>query len=557
MNRSPLETGGGATPTAGDFERARQVVATSGIGAVIEPHLEHGTGRPRMLPLRALLVAFQINALGRHHQAHLVEAARVLNAMTDQQRGRLGITSWDPTETYARVERLFVEVCQVLEDADEGHDATWFANALARASIPKDMLTSHSVAVDGTDVETWGRLRGSTIHVDLDGEAAETQLTEETSAVALNKRGTVKTARVFGVGPDGRKQYTKDTDARAGHRSAKGNRSSGPYVGYELHLAAQTRDVKWTNYSDRITLGPEVPAVITTCVLAPAGTHRGNAIVEELIRSKEELASFDDVVWDPGYSLCQPGTTGYPLAKAGVEQTIELVTHQRGIRPFAGEALLLDGQLYSRFLPAELRDLAMPPRGAPGHLKRAYEKHFNLRSRFRYVRHARPDHEGVTRWKCPFCAGLLRSRQLPTTMRRSRTAPLVELPEWVTQCCQGTLSAPPAELPLTQRIPFGTTAWRLSMFRRQAVESVNAALQGAFTSVARGFFRVFGLVKITVLLGFTIAAYNLDRVRSFRAKLAAEAAQPKTRAKRRLGTWNSCMPAEPETTDDEIDGPSG
>ena len=95
------------------------------------------------------------------------------------------------------------------------------------------------------------------------------------------------------------------------------------------------------------------------------------------------------------------------------------------------------------------------------------------------------------------------------------------------------------------------------MFRHQAVESVNAALQGAFTSVARGFFRVFGLVKITVLLGFTIAAYNIDRVRSFRAKLAEEATQPKTWAKRRLGTWDSCIPAEPEPIDDETDGPPG
>ena len=55
------------------------------------------------------------------------------------------------------------------------------------------------------------------------------------------------------------------------------------------------------------------------------------------------------------------------------------------------------------------------------------------------------------------------------------------------------------------------------MYRRQAVESVNAALQGSFANLARGFVRVFGVVKITMLLGFTVAAFNLDRVRSFRA----------------------------------------
>src|SRR5580698_8291793 len=158
-------------------------------------------------------------------------------------------------------------------------------------------------------------------------------------------------------------------------------------------------------------------------------------LVDALIASKPHVQDLADVVWDPGYSLCQPGTTVYPLAQAGIEQTLELVTHQRGIRPFAGEALLLDGQLYSPLLPPELRDLAMPPRGAPRALRRAYEKKFNQRARYRYFRHAKPDADGVTRWRCPFCAGLLRSRNFPKTMRRSRKAPLLALAEEVTHCC--------------------------------------------------------------------------------------------------------------------------
>ena len=52
---------------------------------------------------------------------------------------------------------------------------------------------------------------------------------------------------------------------------------------------------------------------------------------------------------------------------------------------------------------------------------------------------------------------------------------------------------------------------------------------------------MFGRTKISVLLGFTVAAYNLDRVRSFRAKQAEDEAQPRRRAKRRLGTWSDCV----------------
>ena len=130
-------------------------------------------------------------------------------------------------------------------------------------------------------------------------------------------------------------------------------------------------------------------------------------------------------------------------------------------------------------------------------------------------------------------------------MRRSRTAPLVEAKAEC--CCSGILTAMPVELPWWQSITFGTTAWRISMARRQVVESANSALKGAFADLGRGFFRVVGLVKTTVLLGFTLAAYNLDRVRSFKAKHGLDAdgqvvERPRPRrARRRSGTWSEIV----------------
>ena len=99
----------------------------------------------------------------------------------------------------------------------------------------------------------------------------------------------------------------------------------------------------------------------------------------------------------------------------------------------------------------------------------------------------------------------------------------------------------PAELPWWQRIPFGTTAWRLSMGRRQVVESVNAALKGTFADLARGFLRVMGQTKMTILLGFTIAGYNLDRIRSYRAKQRAQEEAKPAQPKRRRGTWQDIV----------------
>ena len=297
--------------------------------------------------------------------------------------------------------------------------------------------------------------------------------------------------------------------------------------------------------------------MITTVNLVPAGTHRGRAVVDALIDAKQQGNQLSEVVWDPGYSLCQPGTTAHPLAQAGIIQTFQPVTHQRGTTPFSGEALSIDGQLFSSHLPDALRDLPAPPRGASLEDKLVYEAKFNQRARWRLVRHAGPDGDGVTRWRCPFCAGLLRSRKFRKTMRGSRRAPLVDVGENVTKCCQGIVSVPPVELALSQRIPFGTTAWRISMGRRQVVESVNSALKGAFVDLARGFFRVLGQVKMTVLLGFTLAAYNLDRVRSFRAKQALSDETPHRRAKRRKGTWADVVTTLNQVTSPGIRGPSG
>jgi hypothetical protein len=98
--------------------------------------------------------------------------------------------------------------------------------------------------------------------------------------------------------------------------------------------------------------------------------------------------------------------------------------------------------------------------------------------------------------------------------------PLVPVNDSCETCCDGILTAQAAEMAWWQRITFGTTAWRISMGRRQVAESVNAALKGAFNDLGRGFMRVVGVTKMTVMLGFTVASYNLDRIRSSRPSTA-------------------------------------
>ncbi len=66
-----------------------------------------------------------------------------------------------------------------------------------------------------------------------------------------------------------------------------------------------------------------------------------------------------------------------------------------------------------------------------------------------------------------------------------------------------------------------------------------------------------GLVKIKVLLAFTLAAYNLETIRSFLARKAVveeEARKPRRRKKRRKQTWHDLVAVSPATGPDPPPG---
>ena len=76
-------------------------------------------------------------------------------------------------------------------------------------------------------------------------------------------------------------------------------------------------------------------------------------------------------------------------------------------------------------------------------------------------------------------------------------------------------------------------------------------------SLSRGVFRVFAQTKLSVLLGFTLAAYSLDRVRGFRSKQAEDEAKPLRRAKRRQGTWRDYISRKGDPVSPSATNPPG
>jgi hypothetical protein len=99
-------------------------------------------------------------------------------------------------------------------------------------------------------------------------------------------------------------------------------------------------------------------------------------------------------------------------------------------RPFSEDALLIDGHLVSSHVPIELRRLMpMPPMKSTAEESAKYEGAFNQLAQYRFERNVgRPGADGATRWRCPVCAGRLRSRQVPKSTGMARVQCGTRLP---------------------------------------------------------------------------------------------------------------------------------
>jgi hypothetical protein len=290
---------------------------------------------------------------------------------------------------------------------------------LLLAAIPDEvmapMVGNTDLALDGTEMESCGQLQGEPSDIDYDGEASPPDDAEQKKTKNAKRK-----AKVLSVGPDGRNVYTKDKDARGGYRTGNANHPGGTYVGRELHLGIAVPTIKNTDGVSYVKLGPDVPQVVVTARLVPAGSHRGDPAVEMVAEAKAQ-GLCNGVIVDRGYTQSAPDRFHLPLQRLGVSMFTRLKEHQRGEKPGIGPARLIDGHLFCDSLPDELVAPPMPPLGSTEEEKLPYMAKFDQRAAYRYGRLKAPGTDGVTRWKHPVKNGTLRGRRVPASMRKNRT----------------------------------------------------------------------------------------------------------------------------------------
>lgn len=464
-----------------------------------------GRGRPRQLPVRALLLALLL--LVSEGRPHLVRVAPLLNGLPTGDRARLGVDRPGGV-TLRQVQALFERLSSVL--GVDGLDR--FCDDLLDATVPEESSGSSSLAVDASDIPTWGKPAGMW---------------------------------------RGKKRAAGDPDAR--WRGADADRSwKQPLFGFDLTAAVSVKDLD----------GPEVPLVARRIRLRPAASGTVATGLEVVASAALAQGRLGDVLVDRDYSKSKHGEDFVlPTRALGGRPVFDLTTYQLGVSGTVRGALVIDGQLFSPGTPKALRDLVPPGANSAPEVVEEYREKVTRRAAYALPRHGSPKPSGAQTFTCPARAGRLSCPLVPAGQARTRkgTVPLPVLsPPPValdgTVCSQRYVSVDAADLPLDQQHLFGSWEWARSYARRSRVEGFFGSVKNqACENLNRGSIRVVGLVKTGVLVALAVASANLRHVDSFRAR-TPKPVRPKVGRPRRAGV-RVHLPAGVAVSDAPATGP--
>lgn len=380
--RAPVEVDDKRAPNDRQFEWALDLV--DGLGEpfhlALSAKVGEGRGRPGSISARHVLIGWALLVTENGHQAEITDATAQLVALTDTQLVRIGMKKLPAARAYKRFHDKFTRVRKAFATGFtyESPDGVvevgldWWTTAVPQQAIPKDLPSSSTRAVDGTDWESAGRFRTSST-AEYDGDAPVDTDADPSSHLAdvAKTRARIARAAKWEIGPDGRAIHTTDKDARAGYRTATAGRKGGMYIGSEVHLVVQAADFTWSGDVTHVNEGPEVPGFVTGAVMAAAGSHRSKTIVPHLTDPAQGIKI---VVWDRGYSIQDFKYAHGPLHQAGIAPVFDLSVHQRNYPAVSDKAIWIDGQPFHEHTPAHLLKLERPPMGSTKEVRREYER---------------------------------------------------------------------------------------------------------------------------------------------------------------------------------------
>ena len=519
-----------------------EVIDASGVAEALEALVAKGTGRPRGLKVRAVLVALLLLATD-DRPLHLKAATKLLFCrLAPAWRQRLGITGEAATKKaflarYRQLRYLFHLALFVVDPSVEAKNMVVPKEELAGLG---NRLTEAEVAVRRRRLESViNDLVEASVRVCSGDELArfDGSVGLDATPVPLWSRGPSARAGTSASDPDGG-WYIREGD----HREA-----TGP----DGRALAK---LSWAAEATIATMGrppgsvPSHPNLALGLALGRPGEDPGGTGVRVLasVRSRGWPAKYLGA--DRGYTQGRPEHFHLPARALGYSLVMDYKAAQLGRQANSQGAVMVDGTFYCPAMPEALVVAGAEHRAGTIDDK-TYKARIKARAAWRLVRRDGPDQDGYERLACPaqgehphLCCPLRPSAkalgQVPVL------SPPLAPPKVCTQ--SAVTIAPDIGARHRQDLAFGSDDWaRTYATYRNTIEGTNGYLKDtAHEALAcPGRRRVRGIAAQSIFVALLLMAGNFRKVAAFRQMVAdGTAAKVAERARRRRTSLTDYRP---------------
>ncbi len=451
---------------------AAALIDRSGTAPVIEAALAHTTGRPRPLPVRALLTALLCLALD-DRPLFLTEATRLLfSQLSPASRQLLAVPGTATTRraflaAYRRVRYCFGQILKVADPSALPKNRRLTQDELKARTKP--MTPGQATAARDRLEALANALLEASVAILTDGERAAfdgcTGL--DATPVPLFSRGPSKRTGLSASDPDGG-WYVREGDHRE-REDDKGKPLRKLAWALEATIAATARPAGAPPAHPNLAIG----LALTRPGEDPGGT---GARVLASVAARGHKPGWPG--YDRAYTAALPERFHLPARALGYQPVMDYRIDQLGIQANTGGAILAEGTWYCPALPGplttattRLRDHAIT--------RELYDQQITARAAYQLKRKDGPDADGYQRLSCPAAGkhpGLTCPlRQASTAPRDGRAKVLQPPPEPPRICRQTAITiAPDTGARYRQDLPYGSPAWHQCYATlRNTIEGLN------------------------------------------------------------------------------------
>ena len=544
MSGSGLALPSASGVSDGTVAFAAELIDRSGKAPVIEAALAHATGRPRPLPVRAVLAALVCLAHD-DRPLFLTEATRLLfQQMSGTSRRLLGVPGTASGEraflaAYRRVRYCFGAICSVMDPSPLPKNRRLSEQDLTARTRP--MTPVQAQAARGRLEAFINSLIDASISV-LTGEerAAFDGCTGlDATPVPLFSRGPSRRAGLCASDPDGG-WYVREGD----HRDRKDDKGK------------PLRKISWALEATIATTArpPGTPARLPQpcCRPGPDPARRRPRRHRRPRAGLRRGARGHKPGWlgyDRAYTQALPERFHLPARALGYKPVMDYRADQLGIQANTGGAILVEGTWYCPALPGplitattRLRDHAIT--------RDLYDQLITARRPYQLHRKDGPDTDGYQRLTCPALGrhpALMCPLRAGSLSPRDGRAKALQPPAEPPRICRQTAItiAPDTGARYRQDLPYGSPAWHKTYATlRNTIEGLNGLVKDpaheALAQPARR--RVRGIAAQSIFTALLLMAANIRKIRAWRALTDRDKARITRRARRRRTSLRDYLP---------------